>query len=113
MRRLLDLVLLVAILGALGFGAYKVGQAVTRESDQLAAGSSDVAATTTSQAPVQKIETSPSLRDWITDNKDVIVLAAAGVLGVIILISLSNTISRSRRRRAVARANRARTRYWP
>jgi hypothetical protein len=110
MRRLFDLVLLVAILGALGFGAYRVGQAVTKESDDLAAGSSDVAATT-AQPPVQKIETSPSLREWITDNEDVIVLAAAGVLGVIFVISLSGSISRSRRRRAVARSNRARTRY--
>src|SRR4051812_24284586 len=110
MRRLLDLVLLVAILGGLGYGAYRVGQAVTDESDQMAEQSQNVLVTT-AQARVQTIETSPSLSDRIRDNEDILVLIAAGVLGVILVVSLSSSVSRSRRRRAVARQRKARARY--
>jgi len=89
----LDLVLVVAILAAVGFGAYKLGNLVDNKSNEASSESAGTTVgTTTTRASVHH-GNRPSRR-----TTEIVIDAVAGAAGVILLVSLGGSIGRTRRR---------------
>ena len=90
MRRLIDLLLIVLLLGAVGFGAYYIGHRVDSESNNLSSQDTELhstTVTTTHAATAKKHRT------------EIIVGAALGGTVVLILLgSLTGTLMRTRKR---------------
>lgn len=89
MRRPLDLVLIVAILVAVGFGAYELGKRVDTTSNNLAKQDSELN---------QKVYRPSNPKGPSRHTIEVVAIAVGGALGVMILVSFSSTLLRTRRR---------------
>jgi len=89
MRRLLDLVLVVAILAAAGFGAYEIGKSVDSTSANLARHDSEL------NQPVYR-HANP--KGPSRHTLEVVGLAVGGAAAVMILVSFSSSLLRTRRR---------------
>ena len=90
---MLDLVLVVAILAAVGFGAYKLGNLVDNKSNEASSESAGTTVgTTTTRASVHR-GNRPSRR-----TTEIVIIAVAGAAGIILLVSLGSSIGRTRRR---------------
>jgi hypothetical protein len=91
MKRLLDLVLMVAILGAAGYGAYLIGKRVDHYSSQQA---EEVAGTTTIGTTTRVITVHKK-----SNKTPYFVVGGVGIgAGVIMLSSLFSSMTKSRRR---------------
>lgn len=89
MRRLLDLILIAAILGAVGFGAYEIGKRVDKTSNSLAQQDSEL-----NQKVVRHSNPGGPSRHTI----ELVGGAVGGAIGVMIIVSLGSSLLRGRRR---------------
>jgi hypothetical protein len=88
-RRIVDLLLIFAILGAVGFGAYELGHNVDRTSNDLAQHDSELGQTTYHRASPK----GPTRHTW-----ELVGGAIAGVAGVMIVVSFGSALLRTRKR---------------
>jgi hypothetical protein len=88
-RRLLDMVLIAAILVAVGFGAYELGKRVDTTSSNLAKQDSELN---------QKVYRPSNPKGPSRHTIELVAIAVGGALGVMILVSFSSTLLRTRRR---------------
>ena len=88
-RRVVDLLLIGAILTAIGFGAYAIGTSVDTTSNNLARQDSELGQKVYHRASPK----GPSRRTW-----ELVGGAIAGAAGVMILVSLSSSLLRTRKR---------------
>jgi hypothetical protein len=90
MRRLLDLVLIAAILTAVGFGAYELGRRVDNTSNTLAKQDSELNQTTVSH---HRNGSGPSRHtiEWVA-------VGIGGAVAVMIVVSFGGSLLRTRRR---------------
>jgi uncharacterized membrane protein YqhA len=90
MRRLLDVVLVIALLAVVGFGAYKLGQLVDNKSNEV---SSESAGTTVASSSASHDSRGPSRH-----TVEVVLVAVVGAAGVLVLVSIGGSFVRKRRR---------------
>ena len=90
---MVDLVVLVAILAAVGFGAYKLGNLVDNKSNEAGSESAGTTVGTTATRASAHHSDRPSRR-----TTEIVIIAIAGAAGVILLISLGGSFGRTRRR---------------
>ena len=88
-RRILDLMLIAAILGAVGFGAYQIGQSVDTTSNNLAKRDSELGQTTYHRADPK----GPSRHTY-----ELVGVSVAVVAGVMIMVSLGSALVKTRKR---------------
>ena len=88
-RRIVDLLLIAVILGAVGFGAYQVGQSVDSTSNNLAKRDSELGQTTYHRANPK----GPSRRTF-----ELVGVSLAAVAGVMIIVSLGSAVAKTRKR---------------
>ena len=88
-RRIVDLLLIAAILGAVGFGAYEVGHNVDSTSNTLAKQDSELGQTVYRPASAN----GPSRR-----TIELMALSVAGAAGIMIVVSLASAAVRTRKR---------------
>jgi hypothetical protein len=88
-RRIVDLLLIAAILGAVGFGAYYVGRNVDTTSNNLAKRDSELGQTTYHRADPK----GPSKR-----TLELVGGSVAAVAGVMIVVSLGSALLKTRKR---------------
>ena len=91
MRRTLDYVLAIAILAAVGYGAYRLGHLVDTTSTKAGEASSGVTTTTVGTAVHHSHR--PSRR-----TIEIVIVAVAGAAAVMVLVSLAGSLIRVRRR---------------
>ena len=88
-RRIVDLLLIAAILGAVGFGAYQIGQSVDTTSNNLAKHDSELGQTTYHRAEPK----GPSRRTF-----ELVGLSVAAVAGVMLVVSFGGALMKTRKR---------------
>jgi hypothetical protein len=88
-RRIVDLLLIAAILGAVGFGAYQIGQSVDTTSNNLAKRDSELGQTTYHRADPK----GPSRLTY-----ELVGVSIAVVAGVMIVVSLGSALVKTRKR---------------
>jgi hypothetical protein len=88
-RRVVDLLLIFAVLGAVGFGAYELGRNVDNTSNSLASQDSELGQTTYHRAKPK----GPSRHTW-----ELVGGGIAAAAGVMIVVSLSSALVRTRKR---------------
>jgi hypothetical protein len=88
-RRIVDLLLIAAILGAVGFGAYYIGRNVDNTSNNLAKRDSELGQTTYHRADPK----GPSRHTF-----ELVGGAVAVVAGVMIVVSLGSALLKTRKR---------------
>jgi hypothetical protein len=88
-RRIVDLLLIAAILGAVGFGAYQIGQSVDTTSNNLAKRDSELGQTTYHRADPK----GPSRHTY-----ELVGVSIAVVAGVMIVVSLGSALVKTRKR---------------
>jgi hypothetical protein len=88
-RRIVDLLLIFAILGAVGFGAYEVGRNVDKTSDTLARHDSELGQTTYRRAQPK----GPSRHTW-----ELVGGSIAAVAGVMFVVSFGSAALKTRKR---------------
>ena len=96
MRRVLDLLLVVAILGAVGFGAYKLGGLVDNTSNEAASESANttpVATTTTVTTTTSDHSKGPSRK-----TVELVIIAVVGAAGVMLIFQIKGSLFRTRKR---------------
>jgi hypothetical protein len=89
MRRLLDLILIAAILSAVGVGAYVLGKRIDTTSNTLAKQDSEL-----NQRVVRHSNPSGPSRHTI----ELVGAAVGGAIGVMIVVSIGSSLFRTRRR---------------
>ena len=99
MKKALDLVLIVLLLAALGFGAYSVGQAVTRESDEGFTQSSSE----TSTAKASTGDSEVDLTERLRENRPAVFAIVLVLVAILLVTLLSATRTSIRRRRSKQR----------
>jgi hypothetical protein len=88
-RRIVDLLLIAAILGAVGIGAYYIGHNVDRTSNNLAKRDSELGQTTYHRADPK----GPSRRTF-----ELVGISVASVAGVMIIVSVGGALLKTRKR---------------
>jgi hypothetical protein len=88
-RRIVDLLLIFAILGAVGFGAYEIGRNVDKTSNSLSQRDDELGQTTYHRASPN----GPSKHTWELVGGGIAVVA-----GVMIVVSLGSALLRTRKR---------------
>jgi hypothetical protein len=88
-RRIVDLLLVAAILMAVGFGAYYVGTAVDRTSDNLARQDAELGSTTYRRTNPK----GPSKH-----TLELVGASIAGAAAIMIVVSLGSSLVKTRRR---------------
>jgi hypothetical protein len=88
-RRIVDLILIFAILGAVGFGAYQLGQNVDTTSNNLAKKDSELGQTTYHRASPK----GPSRHTWELVGGSIAVVA-----GIMIVVSFGSALAKTRKR---------------
>ena len=96
MKKVLDLVLAVLLLGAFALGAYSVGQAVTRESDEGFIQSSTETSTAKASTGDSKFDLSERLRE----NRPAVFAIVLVLVAILLVTLLSATRTSIRRRRS-------------
>jgi hypothetical protein len=89
MRRLFDLLLIAAILVAVGFGAYELGNNVDSTSANLAKRDSELN---------QTVYTPQKAKGPSKHTIELVVVAVGGAIAVMILVSVGSSLFRTRRR---------------
>ena len=89
MRRLVDLLLIAAILTAVGFGAYVLGQTIDSTSSNLAKHDSELNQNVYRHTQPKK----PSRR-----TIELVAVSVGGAIAVMVLVSVTSTALRTRRR---------------
>jgi uncharacterized membrane protein SpoIIM required for sporulation len=88
-RRILDLFLVFAILIAVGFGAYELGRRVDATSNNLARSDSELN---------QKVYRHANPKGPSKHTIELIAISVAGAAGVMLVVSLSSSLFKTRRR---------------
>jgi hypothetical protein len=88
-RRIVDLVLIAAILGAVGFGAYYIGQHVDKTSNTLAKQDSELG---------QKVYRPSNAGGPSRRTIELIGISVAGAAGIMIVVSLGSALLKTRKR---------------
>jgi hypothetical protein len=88
-RRVVDLLLIFAVLGAVGFGAYELGRNVDNTSNSLASRDSELGQTTYHRAKPK----GPSRHTW-----ELVGGGIAAAAGVMIVVSFGSAALRTRKR---------------
>ena len=88
-RRIVDLLLIAAILGAVGFGAYEIGHHVDSTSNTLAKQDSELGQTVYRPAGAN----GPSKR-----TIELVGISVAGAAGIMIVVSVASAALKSRKR---------------
>lgn len=88
-RRVIDLFLIIAILIAVGFGAYRLGRTVDTTSNNLASHDSELGQTTYRHANPK----GPSKH-----TIEYIAVSVAGAAGIMIIVSFASAMLKTRRR---------------
>ena len=88
-RRIVDLLLIAVILGAVGFGAYHIGRSVDSTSNNLAKQDSELGQTTYHRANPK----GPSRHTY-----ELVGVSIAVVAGVMIVVSLGSALVKTRKR---------------
>jgi len=89
MRRLLDVVLVLAILGAVVFGAYRLGGRVDSTSSSLAKQDSEL---------TQPVTTHSSHHRVSRRTIEIVAVGVGGAVAILLLLSAANAMTRRRRR---------------
>jgi hypothetical protein len=103
MRKVLDVVLIIAAVAGLAYGAYAVGRVVTRESD---AGFSRSSGSTQPTATTPNRSTDVSVGDRLRRHRTAVRIGLVAVAVLLLLWALSairRSIERGRRRRRARR----------
>jgi hypothetical protein len=95
MRRVLDYVLVIAILAAVGYGAYRVGVLVENKSNEAASESANTTPATTTVAATTASDHSkgPSRK-----TVELVIIAIAGAAGVMLVVQIGGSLFRTRKR---------------
>ena len=95
MRRVLDYVLVIAILAAVGFGAYRIGVLVENKSHEAAQESENTTpnTTTASTTTASNHSNGPSRR-----TIELVIIAIAGAAGVMLVVQIGGSLVRTRKR---------------
>jgi hypothetical protein len=88
-RRIVDLLLIAAILGAVGFGAYELGRNVDHTSNTLAQQDSELGQTVYHRSSAK----GPTRHTW-----ELVGGAIAGAAGIMLFVSLSTALLKTRKR---------------
>lgn len=88
-RRIVDLFVIVAILGAVGFGAYFIGTHVDKTSNTLAQQDSELG---------QKVYRPSNPEGPSKHTIELIAISVAGAAGLMIVVSLAASLVRTRKR---------------
>jgi hypothetical protein len=88
-RRIVDLLLIFAILGAVGFGAYRLGRSVDTSSNNLAKQDDELGLTTYRHASPK----GPTNHTWVLVGGSISVVA-----GVMIVVSVGSALAKTRKR---------------
>jgi hypothetical protein len=88
-RRVIDLLLIAGILAAIGFGAYAIGRSVDNTSNTLAKQDSELG---------QKVYHRPSAKGPSRHTWELVGGAIAGAAGIMILVSFTSAMLKTRRR---------------
>ncbi len=91
---MLDLVLIVAILAAVGFGAYKLGDLVDNKSNEAASESENTTPATTTIATTSSNHSNGPSRKTI----ELVIIAVAGAAGVMLVVQIGGSLFRTRKR---------------
>lgn len=97
MRRVLDLVLVVAILAAVGYGAYRLGDLVDNKSDEAASESANTTPATTT-ATVTTTNSSNHSNGPSRRTVELVIIAVAGAAGVMLVVQIGGSLVRTRKR---------------
>jgi hypothetical protein len=99
-RRVFDVLLIAAVLGAGGYGAYRAGKAIIRTGNSYGSAASQNSPSASSATTVSQANTTG--QTIVThDNRHNLYLAAfiaGGVIGAMILLSMLGTFRQRRRR---------------
>ena len=96
MRRVLDLVLVIVILAAVGYGAYRIGGLVDNKSTEAASESANttpVTTTATVATTSTKHSNGPSRR-----TVELVIIAVVGAAGVMLIVQIGGSLLRTRKR---------------
>lgn len=89
MRRFIDLVLIVGIVAAAGFGVYQLGRHVDSTSNNLAKHDSELN---------QRVYRPSNPKGPSRHTVELVAIGVGGAVGVMILVSFSSALFRTRRR---------------
>ena len=90
MRRASDFVLIVLLLGAIGFGAYELGHHVDHLSNQAASQDSELSKTTTAATTAH--------RHRSHRTPEIVAVALGGTIVLLLLASFANNLVKGRKR---------------
>ena len=95
MRRVLDYILVIAILAAVGYGAYRIGVLVENKSKEAASESENTtpATTTVSRTTTSNHSNGPSRR-----TIELVIISVAGAAGVMLIVQIGGSLVRTRKR---------------
>ena len=88
-RRIVDLLVIAAILGAVGFGAYFVGTHVDKTSNTLASQDSELC---------QKVYRPSNTNGPSKRTIELIAISVAGAAGLMVVVSLAGSLVKTRKR---------------
>jgi len=88
-RRIIDLLLIAAILAAVGFGAYELGTRVDSTSNTLAKQDSELN---------QKVYRHPNAKGPSRHTWEIVGASIAGVAAIMIVVSFGSSLLKTRRR---------------
>ena len=88
-RRIVDLIVIAAVLGAVGFGVYEVGTHVDKQSNTLAQQDSELG---------QKVYRPSHANGPSRHTVELVALSVAGAAGIMIAVSVMSSAFRTRKR---------------
>ena len=97
MRRVLDYILVIAILVGVGYGAYRVGVLVENKSNEAASESEDTTPATTT-ATVATTTSSDHSKGPSRRTVELVIIAVAGAAGVMLVFQIGGSLVRTRKR---------------
>jgi hypothetical protein len=97
MRRVLDYVLVIVILAAVGYGAYRVGVLVENKSHEAASESENTTPATTT-AGIATTASSDHSKGPSRKTVELVIIAIAGAAGVMLVVQIGGSLIRTRKR---------------
>jgi hypothetical protein len=94
MRRVLDYVLVIVILAAVGYGAYRIGVLVEDKSHEAASESENTTPATTTVTTTSSNHSKGPSRKTV----ELVIISVAGAAGVLLAVQIGGSLVRTRKR---------------